>query len=403
MKGLTAILAAPLVMAGVVAQPQQPVFRTEANLVRRVVKVHDAKGQAVYDLRPEDFEVFEDGVRQQLVVLDAYVGTQRVASLVPAGSGVSSGRGREGVIMPGRAPRDASGRLFIIFVDDLHFQFRDTAQVRAILKLIGDTVIKDTDLVGLVSSGYSSIASDVSYDLGRRRIDDAIKRTMGGGQSAQEIVNAPETAEGPVALRFLAHTAFKTINDLLEKAEVLHPDRRKVFLLISNGYDFNPYEESRLARAQEQYGRPSPDGPPPESPFQRRGQQFAEADLASELAEIIRNARRANVAFFPIDPRGLVAGPDIADPISVTDHATHVRTQMTSLEAMAANTGGRCLCSNNDFAGGLKFIDRETSDYYMLAYQSTNSNRADVVRKVEIRVKRPGVTVSYEAEYTIRK
>jgi VWFA-related protein len=393
----------PLIAAGVLAQQQQPIFRTEANLVRRVVKVHDAKGQAVYDLKPEDFEVFEDGVRQQLVVFDSYVGTQRVASLVPAAGAATGGRGREGVILPGRATRDASGRLFIIFVDDLHFEFRDTAQVRAVLKLIGDTIIKDTDLVGLVSSGYSGIETDVAYDLGRRRIDAAINRTMGGAQSARDIVGAPETAEGPVGLRFMAHTAFKTINDLLEKAQTLYPDRRKTFLLLSSGYDFNPYEESRLARAQEQYGLPSSGGDGQASPFQRPGQRFAEADLASELAEIIRNAVRANVTFYPIDPRGLVAGPDIADPISVTDHAAHVRTQLTSLEAMAGNTGGRCLCSNNDFVGGLKFIDRETSDYYMLAYQSTNTNRADLVRNVEIRVRRPGLTVDYARAYTIKK
>jgi Ca-activated chloride channel family protein len=48
---------------------QQPQFRTSVDLVRLSVTARDEAGTIVYDLRPNDFQVFEDGVSQEVALL----------------------------------------------------------------------------------------------------------------------------------------------------------------------------------------------------------------------------------------------------------------------------------------------------------------------------------------------
>jgi VWFA-related protein len=47
-------------------QSSDPNFRVSVNLVQVDVVVTDAKGHQVTDLRPDDFEIFESGKRQNI-------------------------------------------------------------------------------------------------------------------------------------------------------------------------------------------------------------------------------------------------------------------------------------------------------------------------------------------------
>jgi hypothetical protein len=46
--------------------PSQPTFRTGINYVELPVRVIDRKGNFVRDLKPADFQVFEDGRQQDI-------------------------------------------------------------------------------------------------------------------------------------------------------------------------------------------------------------------------------------------------------------------------------------------------------------------------------------------------
>jgi hypothetical protein len=61
-----------------------------------------------------------------------------------------------------------------------------------------------------VSTGYSSIQIDLSYDFKHRRFNEAITKLMGSGMKPDEIIEAAQTAEGPVGIRYNAHVAFGT-------------------------------------------------------------------------------------------------------------------------------------------------------------------------------------------------
>jgi hypothetical protein len=129
------------------------------------------------------------------------------------------------------------------------------------------------------------------------------------------------------------------------------------------------------------------------------GREF-NADLVLELAELTRAANRANATIYAIDPRGLAAGPDIDADVRVPEWNAYVRRSQDSLRVMAEETGGFAVVNMNDFSAGLKRIDAETTDYYVLAYSSSNEDQLKRVRRIEVRTTRPGATVFHRTSYT---
>jgi VWFA-related protein len=408
------MLAATLVSA---QQPQRPIFRATTDVISTELRVRDTTGKFIPNLTINDFEILEDGVPQKITNMVLTLGGRVMTELVPIAPTVS-----EGLILPPSPPvTDQSGRVFIIFVDDMHIQHKDTISARQILKTIRDTLIHEGDLIGIVSTGYSSLEVDLTYDVKKKRFDEAINRVSGSALSPQEIIDASQTADGPAGVRHNTFVAFKTAYDMLEQAAKIQ-NRRKAFLYLSEGYNFNPYTHSRFKNMQELYasGTPKSDQVTPgqaggdnqmsaddvmrfRNPFETNGQQFAESDLIAALAELTRTARRANVTFYTIDPRGLQAGADISTRLTNDEFWANARVTTDSLRVLGDETGGFCICESNDYKKYLQRIDNEMSDYYLLGYVSSNPDPLRVVRRIEIRVKREGLKLDYNPTYTIKR
>src|SRR5262245_35044159 len=101
------------------AQPQERQadprvqFRSGVDVVTTDVIVRDGQGQFVADLKKDEFEVYEDGVKQEVVSFTLTHGGRvfNVAAPPPAPA-------QEGIILPPQRPtNDAAGRIFLIFVD----------------------------------------------------------------------------------------------------------------------------------------------------------------------------------------------------------------------------------------------------------------------------------------------
>ena len=414
-----ALLATTLVTAQQTQRPQtpRPTFRSTTDVVTTDVIVRDNAGKFIPDLTINDFEVLEDGVPQKLSNFVVSIGGRVLNEIAP-----TAPVRREGIILPPTRPAtDQSGRVFIIFIDDMHLQPSDSIKARRVLQDIRDNVIHEGDLIAMVSTGYSSIQVDLTYDVKRKRFNESIEKLMGAGMTPTEIINASQTADGPAGLRHNAYVAFSTAYDMLAQVEKI-PNRRKAFIYLSSGYDFNPFKNSRYKAMQDLYGAPrSNEQTDPGStggdnrmsvddvaryrnPFDSGGQQFAEADLIAALAELTRTARRSNVTFYTVDPRGLIAGSDINLNLSADEFWNFVETSVSSLKVLADETGGFCICQKNDFRKELQKIDNDMSDYYMVGYVSTNPDPLKVVRKIEIRVKRAGAQKPiYKESYTIRR
>ena len=378
----------------------QPTFRVNVDLVTTDVIVRDSKSdQFIADLKPGDFDIFEDGVKQDLTSMVLVHGGR--AYNVQAPPPVPA---QEGIILPQSRPtNDTAGRVFLLFVDDLHLDFQSTPRTRDLFKRMLKNLIHEGDMFGIVSTGTSSLSIQLTYD--RQVLDDAIKRITGGGLKPADIVTGMQSSQGPTELRHRAHVAFSTAYDLMKNLEKLH-NRRKAVIWVSSGYDFNPFEKARLEQMAESLGASTDDlSSDPFIQQQNQGTQFADADLVREITEVTRAANRANATLYTIDPRGLVAGPDIDDKVlenHIEEWNAYVRRTQDSLRTLSEQTGGIAIVNQNDFDKALKRIDAETSDYYVLGYYSSNPDPLRRTRKIEVKTKRDGVTVWSRTSYSLR-
>jgi VWFA-related protein len=386
------------------AQPvPQPTFRLSVDLVSSDVIVRNRRGQFQADLGKDDFELLEDGVKQELNSFVLVHGGRAYTTQVAAPTAV-----REGIILPASRPtNDAAGRIIVFVVDDLHLEFRDTIRVRNLFKKMGRELIHEGDLFGIVSTGTSSIAIDLTYD--RTRMDEAANRITGGGLKPSEIIQQSASGETPAEVMHRAHVAFETTYQLLTNLEQSH-NRRKAVVLISGGYDFDPFAASRNGQAGSAFLNNQNVDPnetaDPNNPM-NLGNRFSDTDLAIELNDLARQANRANATFYTIDPRGLVAGQDLDEQVDPNEWETHLRKSQDSLRVLAEQTGGIAVVNTNDFEKALKRIDAETSDYYVLGYYSSNPDPTQRRRLVEIRVKKKDpdggdLDVTYRREYTLK-
>ena len=132
----------------------------------------------------------------------------------------------------------------------------------------------------------------------------------------------------------------------------------------------------------------------------RLGAQFANADMQIELSELAKAANRSNVSFYAVDPRGLMAGPDISNDIHWDSWNRHITQTQDTLRALAPLTGGLAVVNMNDFESGLKKIDAETSDYYVLGYYTSNPDPTIRTRKIEVVVDQDDVSIQHRTRYS---
>jgi VWFA-related protein len=385
------------------AQVQNPsgqpsaTFRASTDLISTDVIVRDNKGQFVADLKVGDFELYEDGVKQNIVSFSlSHGGRNFVQQALPQVAP------REGILVPRARPtNDASGRVFIVFIDDNHLDFRSTSRTRDIMKRMLRNLIHEGDMFGIVSSGTSSISQQLTYD--RKVLEDAVERVSGNALRPDEVLKSSWGSQGPLELRHRAHVTFETLNELLKNLEKVQ-NRRKAIIYLSSGYDFNPYERTRFEEQVERLNTTAE--ALMHDPFQITQTSQAmlnEADLIGEMSYVIRMARRANAAIYTIDPRGLVAGQDVDQEINSQDFQDNLRETQTSLRVLAEETGGFAMVNMNDFDKGLKRIDSETSDYYMLYFYSSNPDPMKRSRRLTVTVpSRKDLQLDYRSAYSLR-
>ena len=391
---------------------RQPTFRTGVTLVTTDVIVRDRAGIFVPDLTRNDFRVFEDEVEQDIVSMVLVHGGRVYNQLQPTPVA------QEGIILPSSRPvDDTAGRIFVLFVDDLHLTAARTPKIRQIFEEIGDNLVHEGDLFGIISSGPSSLSIDMTYD--RELLYAAGNRIMGDALSVRDQVMAMDTSRGPAEVLYRTHVAFKTARSVLRNLETVN-DRRKVFIYLSEGYDFDPFPESRMYSGLFQQQRLASSGrlnendynqlygslpDPLTDPFERQlrqGQQFANLDLSFEVAELARAANRANTSFYTVDPRGLVAGPDLDVEVPIEEWNRHIWQTQGTLRMLSELTGGRAVVNRNDFDDALREIDAETSDYYVLGFYTSNPDPTVRTRRLRVEVRDlDGLNIRARTHYTL--
>src|SRR6266545_4936785 len=195
------------------AAQERPTFRMQVDFVTNDVIVRDDKGNFVPDLKKDEFEIWEDGVKQDIASMTVVTGGRVTNVLAPPPPPPP-----EGIILPPSRPRnDVSGRIFVFFVDDQHLQFHNTGRVRQLFERINKDLLHDGDMWGMVSSGPSSLSIQMTYD--RNRMKEAIQKITGNELKPQDIINGPSGPGGPSEIRYRARVAFSTVEDTLRNLE----------------------------------------------------------------------------------------------------------------------------------------------------------------------------------------
>jgi VWFA-related protein len=378
----------------------QPTFRSGVTLVTTDVIPRDGSGRFISDLKKEEFVITEDGQPQTLESLVLVHGGRIFNQLEPAPVQASP----EGIVLPPprRAPDMGSGRVLLVFIDDLHFEAQYTPHVRRIVQQLTDTLLHDGDIVAMVSSGPSAI--EVNFTTDRKLVAAAVGQIRGSGMTAAEIFQTLESSQGPGDLRFRAQVAFQTMYNMVASLDQVH-NRRKAIVYISSGYDFDPYSEGRNSRDRIMGGRfsdPTRFLIDRENPYFSLGTATADIDLYNLMKELTLSANRTNASIYTVDPRGLAGVTDAGQYLDQSEVRTFLNKTISSLRYIAEDTGGFAVVNDNDFVSAMKRIDAETSDYYVLGYYSTNPDTKQRVRSLEVKVTRPDVSVAARKEYSLK-
>jgi len=69
---------------------------------------------------------------------------------------------------------------------------------------------------------------------------------------------------------------------------------------------------------------------------------------------------------------------------------------------LSDETGGFCVCNENDIKPSLQRIDNDTSNYYVIGYITSNPDPLKIRRAIHIDVTKPGaLRLVYRDSYTI--
>jgi VWFA-related protein len=372
------------------------VFRAEANYVEVDVSVTDDQGDFVRGLTRDDFEIYEEGLRQEIATF-----AEIVIPIEQFETRVVEGR---------PLPRDIAtnvsgvgGRIYALVLDEAHTHVERSGVVREVARKFIEQHMAANDVATVVHAGGQPHAAQ-AFTNDKDRLLEAVSRFTGRKAPSatlerlslidqqKNMLFEPDPVEVQLAPRpgpevdpwdleraQRARASMETLKNVARDLGEVR-GRRKAIVFFSEGIDYDTLD------------------------VMRRAQRDAAAVLDS-MKEAIATATQHNVALYAIDPRGLVSGLGPEDiqmtaPARGAEHGIdsqsfdrELRRSRDSLLTLAEKTGGAAALNSNDFSTAYTRIVRANSQYYLLGYYPTDFRRDGEFRRIEVRVARPGATV----------
>jgi VWFA-related protein len=447
-KSLALFLVAAILSVGASARqqpaPQQTqqtpeeeeVVRISSELVQMSVVVTDKNDRVVTDLKKDDFEVYENGRRQDVKFME-FVG---VDSGERRTEGASSGP-----TLPesARIERELSAkdlrRVIAFVVDDLTIPYGDMVTVRKTLRDFIDNKMQPGDLVAIVRTvGGKGMLEQLTSDkqllrraVSRLNVTITPYSTDSGldneaYKAARDVAAEGGSGIGPLAEN-LSDIGVETLTSAYD--ESVRVNRALIALSTADGLIKSLGEiPGRKSLVLLSGGLPGFGAARSTSANIGGGARMKVPDLSTGLGAYLNrvlrllsdHAVRAGVVINTIDPRGLNASPGVVgfqatpagsaliggDPNfgkggSETDVFGDLLAgadEHLSLRVLSDATGGVAVTNTNDIAGGLDKVLARGRGYYVLAY--TPSEKFDnKFRKLDVKVKRAGLRLYKYAGY----
>jgi VWFA-related protein len=381
----------------------EDVVKISTTLIQVDVTVTDKSGKVVTDLKPEDFEIYENGEKQIITNLSFIASPSRVKTATTAP------KDKTGVPLPPPIELKAEKvrRTIALVVDDLTLSFQSTAYVRQALKKFVDEQMQEGDLVAIIRTG-AGVGALQQFTGDKRQLYAAIER-----------VRWNFAGKGNVG-------AFAPVQSKLDESSRSTETTDEQITNVDPDTEYNNFRESVFARGtlgalnyivrgmQELPGRKSvmlfSDG---FKLFTKTADGFVEsAQILESLRRLTDLANRASVVIYTMDARGLQSVAFTAeDNVSgltseqfeqtLSERRNELFDTQEGLTYLARQTGGFPVVNSNDLSGGIEKVLNDQS-YYLVAYQpdaETFDPKARRFNKLIVRVKRPDLKVRYRSGF----
>jgi VWFA-related protein len=361
-----------------IAAAQAPVkFESTTQLVVVNVSAKTKSGEPLENLKASDFTVTEDGKTQQIKVFE-FQRLEEDATPAPALA--------RRVAMPGAAPVKRAAviapskpgeikykdrRLLVLFFDLSGMSVAEQLRAQKSAQKFLATGMTPADVVAVMSySTDLNVLQDFTDDR------DALSKVIRG-----LVVGDTGTANGSTGDDSEVDTGAAYTQDDSE-FNIFNTDRKLAALESSVKMLASLPEKKALV-------------------YFASGMTLNGIDNQAQLRATVNAAIRGNVAFYPVDARGLVASAPLGDATrgsqggqgmysgsSQRAMQSNFQGQQETLYTLATDTGGKALLDQNDLSLGIAQAQKDISSYYILGYYSTNTALDGRYRRIKVQIGR---------------
>ena len=354
MRSAVLLILSLFVLVASPAADRQVVFRSAARRVVLDVVVVDSHGRPVEDLHAGDFEVRQAGKLQVLGECEFVK--------VPLGNRkVSSGA----LVLPDLAPSTnatpkADTRAFAILIDDATLVAPDILPAKLLIQQLVRRTTPD-DIISITYVSRSDLGVDFTHDGARvLRGAEGMTAAFGSGSVVDPFSSVHESDD----LTTIA--ALSNVVNALASAR----EPRRTILLVGRGTYAKRY------------------------------------DHLSEWARLYESARQAGTPIHTIDPSGLLAAElgfelplEKQTPGDVGALTAKRRLGQSYMREVAENTGGEAFVNRADISKSVDLMVSENGSYYTLVFEPDPYKGDGRFQSVNVRVRRPGLTVRARKGY----
>jgi len=377
LKTIASLLTLLLGLQPLVAYQTRPTFTIDTSVVIVNVTVLDHDGNPVPNLKAADFELYEDGKLQKLQAVDYQKLTATVLPPVtatptappPEPKGYNPDA-EKNALKSSLLSKYQDRRLMVMLFDFSSMQPAEQIRARnsAIKFLTSQMTTSDSVSIMVFTSELKTV-QDFTSD---RDLLIATINKFRIGESSENAGVADTGADSQdVSGQFVAdETEFNIFNSDLKLAALEDAARKlgeypekKALVYLSSG-------------------------------IQKNG-----VDNQSQLRATVNTAIRSNVAFYPIDVRGLsaavpggdatqaaAAGNNLYSGAGQNSNRSNFNNQQETLATLALDTGGKALLDSNDLTEGIRQVQQDFSSYYVLSYASSNTTMDGRYRRIQVKL-----------------
>lgn len=362
-------------------------LKVQSDLVLADVVARDKKtGLPVQGLKAGDFTILENGKPQKITSFDTQdIANARAlaASLSVAKHTATPAAEAMGTDAARQAGQFQNHRLIVLFFDTTSMQPDDLERAQQSAANFIEKQMQSADLVSVVSLG-NTLALDQDFTADKSALLRAVSQYGGDSNQGFALGATGTTNQVEDTTSFTAdeseYNDLNTDRELYAIASIAKAlgslNQKKSLIYFSGG-------------------------------IQRDGIEN-EASLRTTINTAVRN----NLSIYSIDTRGLQAISPLGDATtgSLRGNAAYtggalqnnLDANFNTQEVMAtlsADTGGKAFFDSNDFAPAFTQVQNDTASYYVLGFHSSDIARDGRYRKLEVRIDRPDVRLTYRAGY----